>query len=79
MEPQTNFGPYANEPVHIRIANDGRVDVYLASGSHGQGLETTTAQLTAEFLGVHVDDVTVRKATPSRRRTAVPAAAAAVQ
>ena len=65
--------------MHIRIANDGRVDVYLASGSHGQGLETTTAQLTAEFLGVHVDDVTVRKATPSRRPARVPAAAAAVQ
>jgi carbon-monoxide dehydrogenase large subunit len=61
IEPQTNVGPYANEPVHIRILNDGRVDVYLASGSHGQGLETTTAQLTAEFLGVHVDDVTVHQ------------------
>jgi carbon-monoxide dehydrogenase large subunit len=61
VEPQTNFGPYNNEPVHLRIANDGRVDVYLASGAHGQGLETTTAQLTAEFLGVHVDDVTVHQ------------------
>ncbi len=61
VEPQPGMGPYANEPVHIRIANDGRVDVYLSSGSHGQGLETTTAQLTAEFLGVHTDDVTVHQ------------------
>ena len=61
VEPQTNFGPYGNEPAHLRIAPDGRVDVYIASGSHGQGLETTTAQLTAEFLGVHVDDVTVHQ------------------
>jgi len=61
VEPQTNFGPYGNEPAHLRIAPDGRVDVYIASGAHGQGLETTTAQLTAEFLGVHVDDVTVHQ------------------
>jgi carbon-monoxide dehydrogenase large subunit len=61
VEPQAAVGPYANEPVHLRIAPDGRVDVYLASGAHGQGLETTTAQLTAEFLGVHIDDVTVHQ------------------
>ncbi|HXY93663.1 MAG TPA: xanthine dehydrogenase family protein molybdopterin-binding subunit, partial [Acidimicrobiia bacterium] len=61
VEPQTNFGPYGNEPAHLRIAPDGHVDVYIASGAHGQGLETTTAQLTAEFLGVHVDDVTVHQ------------------
>ncbi len=61
VEPQTNFGPYGNEPAHLRIAPDGHVDVYIASGSHGQGLETTTAQLTAEYLGVHVDDVTVHQ------------------
>jgi carbon-monoxide dehydrogenase large subunit len=61
VEPQTNFGPYGNEPAHLRISPDGHVDVYIASGAHGQGLETTTAQLTAEFLGVHVDDVTVHQ------------------
>jgi carbon-monoxide dehydrogenase large subunit len=61
VEPQTRFGPYGNEPAHLRIAPDGHVDVYIASGAHGQGLETTTAQLTAEFLGVHVDDVTVHQ------------------
>jgi aerobic carbon-monoxide dehydrogenase large subunit len=61
VEPQTTFGQYGNEPAHLRIAPDGHVDVYLASGAHGQGLETTTAQLTAEFLGVHLDDVTVHQ------------------
>ncbi len=61
VEPQTRFGPYGNEPAHLRIAPDGHVDVYIASGAHGQGLETTTAQLTAEFLGVHTDDVTVHQ------------------
>jgi len=61
IEPQPNVAVYHNEPARMRIQPDGHVDVYLASGSHGQGLETTTAQLAAEFLGVHVDDVTVHQ------------------
>jgi len=61
VEPQTGMGPFANEPAHIRVQPDGHVDVFLGSGAHGQGLETTTAQLVAEFLGVHVDDVSVHQ------------------
>ncbi|MGE0880296.1 MAG: xanthine dehydrogenase family protein molybdopterin-binding subunit [Acidimicrobiia bacterium] len=61
IEPQPNMAAYANEPVNMRIAPDGHVDIYLASGAHGQGLETTTAQLVAEHLGVDVDDVTVHQ------------------
>ena len=44
---------------------DGTVEVYLGSGSHGQGLETTTAQLVSEFLGVAFDDVTVHQGDTS--------------
>jgi len=61
VEPQTGMGPFANEPAHIRVQPDGRVDVFLGSGAHGQGLETTTAQLVAEYLGVDIDDVTVHQ------------------
>jgi carbon-monoxide dehydrogenase large subunit len=62
IEPSpTLFAAYSNEPVHIRIHPDGHVDVTLGSGAHGQGLETTTAQLTAEYLGVDFADVTVRQ------------------
>jgi carbon-monoxide dehydrogenase large subunit len=52
---------YGNEPCHVRMHPDGRVDVFIGSGAHGQGLETTTAQLAAEHLGVHIDDVTVHQ------------------
>ncbi|MGE3327044.1 MAG: xanthine dehydrogenase family protein molybdopterin-binding subunit [Acidimicrobiia bacterium] len=52
---------YANEPVNIRVHPDGHVDVFLGSGAHGQGLETTTAQLCAEYLGVNFEDVTVHQ------------------
>jgi carbon-monoxide dehydrogenase large subunit len=55
------IGPYSTEPAHLRIQPDGTVDVYLGSGSHGQGLETTTAQLVSEFLGVAYDHVTVHQ------------------
>ena len=61
VEPQTGMGPFGNEPAHIRVQPDGRVDVMLGSGAHGQGLETTTAQLVAEHLGVDIDDVTVHQ------------------
>jgi carbon-monoxide dehydrogenase large subunit len=61
IEPQSMIGPYSTEPAHLRVQPDGTVDVYLGSGSHGQGLETTTAQLVSEFLGVAYDDITVHQ------------------
>jgi carbon-monoxide dehydrogenase large subunit len=65
IEPQSMMGPYSTEPAHVRIAPDGTVDVYLGSGSHGQGLETTTAQLVSEHLGVAYDAVTVHQGDTS--------------
>jgi aerobic carbon-monoxide dehydrogenase large subunit len=61
VEPQPGVAAYANEPAHVRMHPDGRVDVFLGSGAHGQGLETTTAQLAAEHLGVDFHDVTVHQ------------------
>jgi aerobic carbon-monoxide dehydrogenase large subunit len=65
IEPQTALGVYGAEPAHIRVQPDGKVDVYLGSGSHGQGLETTTAQLVADHLGVALDDVEVHQGDTS--------------
>jgi aerobic carbon-monoxide dehydrogenase large subunit len=61
IEPQPGMGVYGVEPAHIRVDLDGHVDVSLGSGSHGQGLETTTAQLVAEQLGIGTDDITVHQ------------------
>jgi carbon-monoxide dehydrogenase large subunit len=61
IEPQVMMGVYGSEPAHIRMQPDGSVDVYLGSGSHGQGLETTTAQIVAEHLGVAFENVTVHQ------------------
>jgi carbon-monoxide dehydrogenase large subunit len=61
VEPQFAMFAGANEPAHVRLLPNGHVDVYLGSGAHGQGLETTTSQLVAEHLGVAVDDVAVHQ------------------
>ena len=54
------------EPANIRMHANGRVEVFIGSGAHGQGLETTTAQLVAENLGVDYADVTVRQGDTER-------------
>ncbi|HLN15553.1 MAG TPA: xanthine dehydrogenase family protein molybdopterin-binding subunit [Acidimicrobiales bacterium] len=61
VEPQPGMGPMGSEPAHIRVAPEGHVDVYLGSGAHGQGIETTTAQIVAEHLGIDPDDVAVHQ------------------
>ncbi|HEX4411245.1 MAG TPA: xanthine dehydrogenase family protein molybdopterin-binding subunit [Xanthobacteraceae bacterium] len=47
------------ETADIRVEVDGRVTAAFGVASHGQGLETTLAQVIAEHLGVRVDDVRV--------------------
>jgi carbon-monoxide dehydrogenase large subunit len=61
IEPQSLVGVYAAEPAQIRIQPNGAVDVYIGSGSHGQSLETTTAQLVSDHLGVEFDSITVHQ------------------
>ncbi|ELZ35102.1 aldehyde oxidase and xanthine dehydrogenase molybdopterin binding protein [Halogeometricum pallidum JCM 14848] len=43
----------------VRVRRDGSVAVYAGTHSHGQGHETTYAQLVADELGVPYDDVEV--------------------
>ena len=58
VEPSTpGFGAYATEAATIRIEPSGAVNVYIAGGSTGNSIETTVIQLTADALGVDIDDV----------------------
>jgi carbon-monoxide dehydrogenase large subunit len=43
----------------VRIAPTGKVVVFIGESPHGQGEETTFAQVTADRLGVPLDDVEV--------------------
>jgi len=48
------------ESANVRVHLTGKVIVTIGTQSHGQGHETTMAQIVAEELGVPLDDVTVQ-------------------
>ncbi|MGZ4692877.1 MAG: xanthine dehydrogenase family protein molybdopterin-binding subunit [Acidimicrobiales bacterium] len=50
-------GFYGTEGATVRIEPSGKVNVYVAGGSTGNSLETTVVQLTADALGVDMEDV----------------------
>jgi aerobic carbon-monoxide dehydrogenase large subunit len=58
VEPTTPaWGIFGTEGATIRIEPTGTVNVYVAGGSSGNSLETTVVQLTADALGVAIEDV----------------------
>jgi len=60
VEPTSmSSGPIGVETATVRVQPSGTVTVMLGTGSHGQGVETTMAQVVAEHLGVELDDVVV--------------------
>lgn len=52
------FGPY--ESATVRVEPTGTVTVFTGVSPHGQGSETTFAQLVADQLGVPFDDIQVK-------------------
>jgi carbon-monoxide dehydrogenase large subunit len=62
IEPTSGrFGALGVEAAHVRVDPSGTVTVRLGTGSHGQSIETTMAQVVAESLGVDVDLVRVQQ------------------
>ncbi|HEY6317210.1 MAG TPA: xanthine dehydrogenase family protein molybdopterin-binding subunit [Acidimicrobiia bacterium] len=60
VEPTSmSSGSLGVETATLRVQPSGTVTVHLGTGSHGQSIETTMAQVVAEHLGVDVDDVVV--------------------
>jgi carbon-monoxide dehydrogenase large subunit len=58
VEPTASGMPhFGSEGATIRVEPTGSVNVYLAGGSAGNSLETTAVQLTADALGVDIDQV----------------------
>jgi carbon-monoxide dehydrogenase large subunit len=53
------FAWMSTDAAHVRINGSGRVDVVTTVANHGQGYETTMAQVVADELGVEVSDVRV--------------------
>ncbi|HWE70095.1 MAG TPA: molybdopterin cofactor-binding domain-containing protein, partial [Acidimicrobiales bacterium] len=53
-------GPFGNERARVRLEPDGHLLVVTAQAPHGQGHETTLAQIAADEMGVPFDHVRVR-------------------
>jgi carbon-monoxide dehydrogenase large subunit len=54
------FSAFVGEPIHAVLEGDGSVTVHTRQVPHGQGHETTLAQVAADELGVPVEAVRVR-------------------
>lgn len=52
-------GAGPKEPARLDLAADGRVSVHVGSAAAGQGLETVTAQIAADTLGLPLGEVRV--------------------
>ncbi|MCU1401507.1 MAG: Carbon-monoxide dehydrogenase (acceptor) [Acidimicrobiales bacterium] len=52
-------GSFGIEVANIRMQPSGYVDVYVGTGNHGQGTETTMAQIVADTLGIEYEKVFV--------------------
>src|SRR5258708_25862146 len=73
------FGPKGSAPVglyesaRVRVEQSGTVMVYTGSSPHGQGEETSFAQIVADEFGVPIDNVLVMHgdtdSTPEGRGT----------
>jgi carbon-monoxide dehydrogenase large subunit len=48
-----------HEQAAVRLTPDGGLEIRVGVQSHGQGLETTLAQVAHEILGIHVDRIAV--------------------
>jgi aerobic carbon-monoxide dehydrogenase large subunit len=49
-----------NETAHLFLERDGRLVIVTRQQPHGQGHETTLAQVAADELGIRFEDITVR-------------------
>jgi len=54
------------ESGEVRVHPTGKVEVFTGSHSHGQGHETTFAQVVADKLGIPIDDVTISHGDTSK-------------
>ena len=57
---QSAAGMLGNETSHVSVERDGSITVVTQQHPHGQGTQTTLAQVAADELGVPFDQVTVK-------------------
>jgi carbon-monoxide dehydrogenase large subunit len=57
--PEMRVGPFGHERARVRVEPDGHLLVITAQAPHGQGHETTLAQIAADEMGVPFEHVRV--------------------
>ncbi len=60
MGPSASVSPGGWEHAQVTVERDGRISATTGASPHGQGNETTFAQLLADQFGVPIDHVTIR-------------------
>jgi aerobic carbon-monoxide dehydrogenase large subunit len=60
MGPSSGMPAGGWESATVRVEPTGKVTIYTGSSPHGQGQETTFAQIAADELGVNIDDIVVQ-------------------
>jgi carbon-monoxide dehydrogenase large subunit len=63
------FGPW--ESATVRVEPSGRVMVHTGTSPHGQGTETSMAQIVGDELGVDIDDIVVLHGDTAQTQTGV--------
>jgi carbon-monoxide dehydrogenase large subunit len=63
------FGPW--ESATVRVEASGKVMVHTGTSPHGQGTETSMAQIVADSLGVGMDDIVVLHGDTALTQTGV--------
>jgi carbon-monoxide dehydrogenase large subunit len=58
-EMRVGGGMFGGEQARVKLEADGRVTIITAQSPHGQGHETTLAQVVADEMGVSMDEVRV--------------------
>jgi carbon-monoxide dehydrogenase large subunit len=64
-----SFGPW--ESATVRVEPSGKVTVHTGTSPHGQGNETTFAQIAADLLGVEPEDVVVHHGDTAKTQTGI--------
>ena len=64
------FAPY--DQATLEWDADGRLALYAPSHNHGQGHETTYAQIVATVLGISIEDIRLKSSVPDRIITGNP-------
>ncbi len=59
MGPSAALGGQGWESARVRVEPTGKATVFSGASPHGQGQQTSFAQIVADGLGIDVDDVTV--------------------